>query len=675
MNIGDTLRTAAERQAAPIGAVIEHNSTGRVWTKEGEALWTCPNRISRDDIEGTGWASDTSGDGYQVVQWPAAHLQVGGVIYSEPELHALPSGTVVHQADDPENADYHWTKQEDGRWLKNDGALRLPVINTSGFFAVRSLPGTTPDATVAAVAADPTAVVNYEALLAMPVGSVFHRTDAPSLVWEVLTAHRAVRCAYTPRMVVDLSLFEGPANGGMLITSAPAHLPLGATVNTLAEFEALPVGATIRSGTGIVRVKRVDGQWQVLGSATRVRPSARMRMGFHVVDSIPTPEVAEVVEPEVVLPALGEGVQTFEQMVALPVGTVVQAGSHYRTKGEDREWHQHRDRDGVPHVAGSPDDSMSVNGYNTVVFLPSDEETVTDPRVGTVVRTRAELDDLPVGTVITWNTAQAHSRTKIDSGAWVRDGLARFARNLSMSPPWTVTSVPGSEMVEPAEPVAFTIGDLITTAEQYAALPVHSVVRHGMGSEQPVVKMAEGEWGSPINGTSVFSDASVANTSRTLVALPQGSVAPAAACTLDHSVVVPAAVAEAVAERNEDFLRVLREYWDGVNFSESEINDVLSDLGLPDITTRESITVTVSVQGRSTLDRNDVEAMVEGGYSASLDDAPVVDWTIDGIGFETEVDEGDCGCDNVDNYMVSERLSRESVSFDSFEFTTDCPNH
>jgi hypothetical protein len=164
-----------------------------------------------------------------------------------------------------------------------------------------------------------------------------------------------------------------------------------------------------------------------------------------------------------------------------------------------------------------------------------------------------------------------------------------------------------------------------------------------------------------------FTDADVASR-RVVVALPQPPVQAVDATA------VQTAVYNALTERNEEVLTTLREAWDGDSFTEHEINSVLSNLGLGDIAPTETVTVTVTVTGRSDLDSSDIEAMIEGEFSVSLNETVQASWTIEGLDFDVDTRSGECGCGEVSRTMVQDRLYGGSVTYEQFDFETTCSN-
>jgi hypothetical protein len=590
MNIGDILHTRAEREAAPIGAVIQiiNGSPVDRWTKTGSNLWTSdgpgPNRT---DARG-GWFEDYDVDGYRVEVWPG--ISVGDVLHTSAQRAACPVGTVVRHG----NNGTEWTKTAPDLWTAGRGNTRPdsgergwePDDYTGGQgYTVQSVPITGP--VIEGVVAD------YSALCALPDGAVFFAESQPEVRWVVGDGVRAVREGDTVGVAVALSVFEGPANAGALRTGepvpvvTPAHLGVGEVVTSRAQYAALPVGTVLYSRTGVERTKVGVDQWSRPDRSNST--SARMRLNFFTVHSLP------VIEAGVVLPAVGTTVQTMEQMVALPVGTILSTRSGRWTRREDGRWHQEGSSN-----EGTDDGSMSVPDYNTVEFLPVVFE------VGQRLHTQAEFDALPVGTALRHYDLpnnEGYRWVKQESGIWQHENGATYVP--WQLPVFAVHSLPIDPATQPTEPV-------VTVAE------------------------AEAERNRAIRD----------------------------------------AVGRAVAVRDEEFLSALREHWDGVNFQPSEINNVLEDLGLEGIETTECITVSVTVTGRTNLDRHDVENLFEGDLSASLTDTLSAEWTIEDIEFDDiEVRSGQCGCDEVDSDMVRDRLDANSVIYSEYDWTASCSNH
>jgi hypothetical protein len=456
MNIGEILHTRAEREAAPVGAVIRHNCVGgSSWTKVGPNLWTSSAGGSRDNAR-SGWLNNSHPDGYVVEAWPGA------------------------------------------------------------------------------------ADLDYAGLLALGVGERFCSTSQPEVVWEVHPGG-VMRLGDEAQVMVDLSVFEGPANAGHLTTVAetPVAVPLPAVGELVADrvqFHDLPVGTVLRSGAGVERTKGADGRW--FSTIRGPRPSDSMRLNYYRVVSVP-----EVLP----YPSVGERIETFEQVLALPLGTVISSGDNEWTK-TTYGW-MHRGGAVDPTRAPIPDTAIILDGYNTVVSLPGEVPVVQG-----------------VGLTMASNT--------------------------------TVTF--------------------------------------------------------PIEGT----------------------IATETIAMTEHHRIMAEQVAHAIDQRNEEFLTALREAWDGVNFNEREINEVLSDLGIEGEVGpgTEEVSVMVDVNGRSTLGSADVEGLFEGRLSASVDDTRV-SWDIDDIEFGPyEVSHGACACSMVDRHDISTRLDESGVSYDSFEWEASCPN-
>lgn len=743
MNIGDILHTVAEREAAPIGAVIrlvEHSHAGDRWTKTGPNEWTNGLGGVRNNRVGAGWCPDSDPTGYEVIEWPTPTTPE--FIYTAAERATAPIGAVIR----PSDSRHTLTKVGLNLWRHSNGSER-PDTWPNGWYEDSS-PGDQYYYRVVTWPVDPNGpqvsdVADYAALLALPVGSLFCAASQPAVRWEVIDGTHAIRQGDPARVQVNLSVFEGPANAGHLRSAEQGarevtHLGVGDLIETREQFDALPVGTTIRGTANVTRTKVDDGSW-LAGGGRPARTSDRLRLGYHRVVSIPEPAPVAVTP---VLPAVGETVATVEQFDAMPVGTTVSSGGNQWTKNSAGQWCIHRG--GSPDPDGIPATSMTVPGYNTVVSYPAPvlpevgefftsteqftaapvgtqvrnvrgadasklapnswgqggvhhwEEDVlnvanwwrlvsvpTDPApvrpdgwtVGAMVTTQGQLDTLPVGARIRWlNGAGTIFRTKREDGSWVRDGNVIRATNLAMDHGWEVVSLPDVEPVT----VPFVVGMEVDTVEQYRALPIHTVVRENPSgqSHYPITKRDADTWQDQ---STTWSNESISDGStRTIVALPSVSLTTEDTITVaEHHRIMAQQVQHALDARNDEVLTTLRDAWDGVDFNERQINAVLDELGLGVISVEpetEDITVTVNVRGRSTLDSTDLERLVEGDYSASMDSTEVT-WDIDGIDFgpfTVEVD--DCACSNVDRDMIEGRLRDGNVSFDSFDFDRECSN-
>jgi hypothetical protein len=91
----------------------------------------------------------------------------------------------------------------------------------------------------------------------------------------------------------------------------------------------------------------------------------------------------------------------------------------------------------------------------------------------------------------------------------------------------------------------------------------------------------------------------------------------------------------------------------------------------------ETITVDVEVTGRSLVSVDDAHELL--GFSVSGDVSPDtlgVDWEHE-LSFSVEVDEGDCGCDQITRAMVVEKLTESGIpssGYSSVGYDAECPN-
>lgn len=295
-------------------------------------------------------------------------------------------------------------------------------------------------------------------------------------------------------------------------------------------------------------------------------------------------------------------------------------------------------------------DSATTTEVSSVAELP----------VGHVIASDEEFDSLPVGTVITWENS--HTRTKNDDGRWYlsdrEDGST--SHHLSNNE-WVITTLPG------AHP---TVGQQVMTTQQFIDLPVGSQITSREGR---VYTKRQDRWDGGLGGSGVRSPRTGGFFTLTRFGEEDESTITIAA----HEAAMAAAAMAAVATRNEQFLSELREAWDGQSFLRGEINEVLASLGIDGgiEEPRETITVDVEVEGTTLLDNDDVEGLFEGTGDCRINSEVEVSWRRQhGYSFEVEVDEGDCGCEDVDDDMVQSRLDGDGITYSTFTFSVSCSN-
>lgn len=145
-----------------------------------------------------------------------------------------------------------------------------------------------------------------------------------------------------------------------------------------------------------------------------------------------------------------------------------------------------------------------------------------------------------------------------------------------------------------------------------------------------------------------------------------------------------ARVSEVVAERDarpnvdkEAFESDVHEWMNGAGFDHgSGLADVLAEHGFArPAPPRESIDIDVEVSGNTyfTVDQDIVDTYVSDDVTRFDADRLRIDWFTT-MTFNVEVDEGDCGCDQVTRDMVETQLRQQGIRFDDLDWDTDCEN-
>lgn len=475
---------------------------------------------------------------------------------------------------------------------------------------------------------------------------------------------------------------------------------IGDTLRTSAEREAAPVGAVIHLvGFTIPHdtwTKRPSGDWvngvgdeRLSTSGGWVPDETSDTQSGYVVLAWPEDEGAGPEYPDV-----GQPVTERAELHALPVGTVLRhertigdpTSSIYRTKVDQSTWR----RNGNDRTTNQ----MRINGFYIVHSLPEQEGTTMSTTtieapvftVGQQINTAAERAALPIGSRMKSPT-MASTWVKRDVDRWVDEATDRNPRANDQSGWYRDNSDQYYELLT-LGPVS---DGIVEGYQTLRALPDGTVFRNWVvDSTVDWVIRSRGAFirRHPDGGTdipiSTFEGPANAGQLRVVTGEPVQvePVVPEVEETItmtEHrrivSMRVDGAIRQEAERRNEEFLSTLRERWDGNSFTEDEINEVLSDLGLGEIDARETITVSVDVSGTTELDDSDVRGVIEGDMYATIDNTVEVEWTVDGVDFEVEVREGECGCDQVDDSMVEERLRESSFTYsDIGDMSKSCEN-
>lgn len=282
---------------------------------------------------------------------------------------------------------------------------------------------------------------------------------------------------------------------------------VGQYVGSVAEYEALPVGAVLREdGSTITLTKQGDGQWLNSRSGS-THPSenygARRRIEF-----LPTWnwQVGQRV--------YGDGV--YQQ---LPVGTVLVNGRHTLTKTGPDEW---RDN-----VTGHTHGSAHFGGERTIQYLPTDAEPAPRWQVGQEV-TADDLDALPVGTAIGVR-GDGSGLVKQNDGRWLRsDGELFEARGLTMRR--YILSLPDETTTGASFTYAgvdYIVGSTLDRQALYAAAPVGTVVYEPLGRTWE--KVTANLWHCTSETRADRTSAGMRHLARTITHLPTVGNEPVAA--------------------------------------------------------------------------------------------------------------------------------------------------
>ena len=685
MNVGDILRTAAQREAAPIGAVIE--TVGRPaqrWTKTGADEWTSSDGLpTRPNAEAGPWYSETTTVGYLVIEWPEA-LRVGDLIRSIAQREAAPVGTTMRLIRRSGTvSDIVWTKEEGDRWRSSvSGATRLSAATSWSApitwaherhgYEVLSVPGRP---TVLHTAAEREAAPVGAAIYLQTGSAANTWVKQASGMWFDSSGEREPRPSTAPGHWIP----DGDEVGYVVTEWPEAVAPR--TIRTAAEREAAPVGAVIRladhTGRHDTWTKQSDGDWRSGTGSLRAQDSTGWLSddsdGHYEVLSWPSlPEEAEPVRP----------VGSWEELQALDSGSIFHLNDTPAVRWRITGGGAVRMNEATSTVV--PLDVFEGPARGGLITFEGQREevnegTVTEevapvavdpPAVGAGITSLEQFDALPIGTVL--SAYGQYEFTKLNPQAYTRSdtGTLLSRENLATTGVNTIVSYPYP-----------MVGETVPGVVEFNALPVGTIVSPSRGQTN-WEKLRTGNW-RRIGGMRTEGQVpeSMSPSTNVVMSIPPGQEvldeAPEPTMTVaEHErllrVAAGAAAAEAISNRNEEFLAALRENWDGVNFAEYEINAALRSLGLEDISISEEITVTVTVDGSTTLETDHVEGLFEGNLSASLDSRPTVLWRIDGLNFEVTGSQGSCACGEVDSDMVRDRLDGEEVIYEDFSFSAAC---
>lgn len=288
------------------------------------------------------------------------------------------------------------------------------------------------------------------------------------------------------------------------------------------------------------------------------------------------------------------------------------------------------------------------------------------------------MTDLPLDSTFWWTTTPEIVWRVVEGGAMMsgsdvpvmlstfegpfRDGALTFGDGVEQAVSSPVTELP--------------VGHVITSDEEFDSLPVGTTINWRDLHNR--TKNPDGRWYLAADRADGTSSHDLTNDQWIIASLPAlTAVEPdrdeSVITITAHEAALIVAREQAVAERNEAFLSELRSAWDGYSFTESEIDEVLCRLGLPDLVMQEEVTVDVVITGHTDLDDSDVRGLFEGDYTADVTDSAQVCWTIE-ESFYFEVSTGSCACDQMERSVVRDRLLENNVTFAEFDYSASCVN-
>lgn len=254
---------------------------------------------------------------------------------------------------------------------------------------------------------------------------------------------------------------------------------VGGTVGSRAQYNAMPVGAQIRNpnqtSDGAVWTKINQADWRQEGGSNMTSTTLRTD-NYLVVHHLPGVDSPEF--------QVGSRITTPEQFTALPVGTRIRGNTgtlwHKAEDGTIR-----RDRDNT--VATNR--TYLVRG-GTITALPEPEPERLP--VGTRLTTQEQFDALPVGTIIVAGTTR-YEKVQPVMGLYPNTGWWRLRNGVRTDEQPQFSIGDGTNRIE-SYPVStveapthgLNVGDLVQTHEQFALLPIGTIVE-GQSGDRYVV--------------------------------------------------------------------------------------------------------------------------------------------------------------------------------------------
>lgn len=307
------------------------------------------------------------------------------------------------------------------------------------------------------------------------------------------------------------------------VTPEAAPLADGTKLSGPADLDKLPVGASVHDNVSTY-TKQSDGKWHYVhedGSAddagygpSDFGESANEYMVGTKAKTPVAPSTPEPVAPAAPqLPAVGESLGTVENMHAMPIGTQIKAGLSSWTKTGDNEWTSDQFPENVHGAQDFSNNGTTVGESYTVTSVGGATDAPvsdTGPEINEQITTKEQLDALPAGTIIKYDTGATWH--KEDDGKWrYHDGhgltnttvgstvIVQSAENI----PLKVASKPNAPAASaptptPDAPVAPTagvhkVGDVLEgTASDWTAFPVGGTVHDVDGDTW--VKNDDGSW-------------------------------------------------------------------------------------------------------------------------------------------------------------------------------------
>lgn len=446
---------------------------------------------------------------------------------------------------------------------------------------------------------------------------------------------------------------------------------VGHSLQTHDEIDSLPVGTVIGPDEEHRFEKRAEGWWNLRGQRAMHLESFSTE-GYNRVLSLPAthPEWMQV----------GHGLQTHDEIEALPIGAVIGPSvyPHERYELRPEGWWS---VDGDHLLTSSVRNSFSTNGYNQIISLPVEGQ---DPMT---INTLEELEAIPVGGsayLISGSVTQRWNRTDTgwrigDAGASVPTSVlegAAIAGHVSRRAEkqvgqwWTrshrtyyILSITG-EGAYPVKVANFFDG-------RYQSLDIYGTeVNLGTLVEAP-------EWGASAQSLLV----ALQTTQTQLDDVRSRLEAERTELRTTHEVVrnLRAAPDTSLISYKTRLQEALHEYID--NYLSGVATDNLIELmeahdmeGPPPA--QETVQVYISVEGETEVEISDELAYSLVGSSDIYhgnDEEVTISWTRS-YTVDREVSEDSCACEEVDRDDISTLLSGDGITYTSYDYEVTCDN-